>query len=148
MRNIKEWCGNDGAPMNRIVEDKGTESAIDYYHSQTKEDVKHMQDILPIINYILKEDSVVTCGRSIVNASTGKITLVEVKVDGVNVPWAMMSRKMMSHIFGECASAKIEEVMLHILKRIGIDAISSTVVDIDYWTCVRTEPNKFCITFK
>lgn len=147
----KEWGGDrPEVEVKTSVVDETAEMSLRQYVAQerAKDKARMKEVILPLIKS-LETKKVVIAAKSIdVNMYKRIIEFTGLTANGVNMPWELTSRMMLTYIFGEDANAAKGIIALAILDNMGVSPLSSTVEEFDCWEAVRKLPNTFRITFK
>lgn len=147
----KEWGGDrPEVEVKTSVVDETAEVSLRQYVAQerAKDKARMKEVVLPLIKSLETKEVVIAAQSVDINMSKGTIEFIGLTANGVNMPWELTSRMMLTYIFGEDANAAKGIIALAILDSMGVNPLSSVVDGFDCWEAVRKLPNKFRITFK
>lgn len=147
----KEWGGDrPEVEVKTSVVDETAEVSLRQYVAQerAKDKARMKEVVLPLIKSLETKEVVIAAQSVDINMSKGTIEFIGLTANGVNMPWELTSRMMLTHLFGEDANAAKGIIAIAVLENMGVNPLSSVVEAFDCWEAVRKLPNKFRITFK
>ena len=147
----KEWGGDrPEVEVKTSVVDEAAEMSLRQYVAQerAKDKARMKEVVLPLIKSLETKEVVIAAQSVDINMSKGTIEFIGLTANGVNMPWELTSRMMLTHLFGEDANAAKGIIALAILSCLDIEPLDGKVVVFDSWERYVSVPNKFRIIFE
>ena len=131
-----------------VVDEAAEMSLREYVAQERAKDKVRMEGLLPLIKSLETKEVVIAAQSVDINMSKGTIEFIGLTANGVNMPWELTSRMMLTHLFGEDANAAKGIIALAILSCLDIEPLDGKVVVFDSWERYVSVPNKFRIIFE